>query len=113
MFIRDKQRANCEAAEPRPHAVRGPREREGDRERKERGGKRLSNIINLHSLRLQWPMQGPGCARLHRGNVQERGHRLSLAKEEENVARSEKEAGWADKNEISKTSLVYGLDKYD
>lgn len=47
--------------EPGPHAVRGPREKEGDRERKKRGGKKLSNIINLHSLHLQWPMQGP-CA---------------------------------------------------
>lgn len=62
LFIRDKQKADCGAAEPGPHAVRGPRESEGDRERKERGGKRLSNIINLHSLRLQWPVPGPRAA---------------------------------------------------
>lgn len=62
LFIRDKQRADCEAAEPGPHAVRGPGESEGYRERKEWGGRRLSDIINLHSLSLQWPVQGPRAA---------------------------------------------------
>lgn len=69
----DKQRADCEAAEPGPHAGRGPEERRGDGERKEREeGRRLSNVINLHSL------CGPRGEhrRPHGGDAEERGRRL-------------------------------------
>lgn len=63
----------------RAHAVRGPREREGDRERKERGGKRLSNIINLHSPFAVAHAGTTGCTLLHHGNVEEGGHLLAVA----------------------------------
>lgn len=68
----DKQRVDCEAAKPGPHAVRGPGEQRGDGERKERGGRRLSNVINLHSL------CGPRREhrRTHHGNTEGRGHLL-------------------------------------
>ena len=78
LFIRDKQRADWEAAEPGPHAVRGPREKEGDRERKERGGKRLSDIINLHSPFAVAHAGMTGCALLHHENMEEGGHLLGV-----------------------------------
>ena len=69
MFIRDKQRADCGAAAPGPTCREGT---EGDEERgKERGGKRLSNIINLHSLLFAVARAGTaGCAWLHLGIVE-------------------------------------------
>lgn len=76
LFIRDKQRADCGAAEPGPHAVWGPRETE-------REGRSLSNIINLHSPFAVARVGTAGCALLHCENVDTYlvwWHRLSWLK---------------------------------
>jgi len=52
---------------------------EGDRERKEREGKSLSNIINLHSQFAVARVGTTGCALLHHENVDEGGHQLGVA----------------------------------
>lgn len=77
LFTRDKKRADCGAAEPGPHAVWGPRDKEP--ERKERGGKRLSSIINLHSPLAVAHAGTTGCALLHYGNVEKGGHLFTNA----------------------------------